>query len=149
MDTQNRSSHLARNPKTHAEHKREVFWQITLPLLIGILLMLAAVVAIILSATQSVTDLGRWADVSLMWLILPSLFFALILLISLIGFVYLISYLLRLIPRYALIVQHYFELAKNKVSQLTNLSIEPIFRMRSIWAAVRYAATLGRKQKDE
>jgi uncharacterized membrane protein YhdT len=149
MDTQNRSSHLARNPKTHAEHKREVFWQITLPLLIGILLLLAAVAAIILSATQPVTDLGRWADVSLMWLILPSLFFALILLISLIGFVYLISYLLRLIPRYALIVQHYFELTKNKVSLLTNLSIEPIFRMRSIWAAVRYAVTLGRKQKDE
>jgi hypothetical protein len=149
MDAQNQSFHLERNPKTHAEHKREVFWQITLPLLIGILLLLAAVAAIILSATQPVTDLGRWADVSLIWVILPSLFFALILLIILIGFVYLISYLLRLIPRYALIVQHYFELAKNKVSQLTNLSIEPIFRMRSIWAAVRYAATLGRKQKDE
>jgi uncharacterized protein involved in cysteine biosynthesis len=149
MDAQNRSLHHERNPKTHAEHKREVFWQITLPLLIGILLMLAAVAAIILSATQPVTDLGRWSDVSLMWLILPSLFFALILLIILIGFVYLISYLLRLIPRYAVIVQLYFELAKSKVSQLTNLTIEPIFRMRSIWAAMRYAATLGRKQTRE
>jgi uncharacterized membrane protein len=146
MDTQNRSLHLERNPKTHAEHRREAFWQITFPLVIGILLLLAAVAVIILSATQPVTDVGRWADVSLMWLILPSLIFALILLVLLIGFVYLISYLLRLIPHYALIVQLYFEAGKNKVSQLSNLSIEPILRIRAIWAAMRYAARLGRKK---
>ena len=146
MDTQNRSLHLERNPKTHAEHRREAFWQITFPLVIGILLLLAAVAVIILSATQPVTDVGRWADVSLMWLILPSLIFALILLVLLIGFVYLISYLLRLIPHYALVVQLYFEAGKNKISQLSNLSIEPILRIRAIWAAMRYAARLGRKK---
>ena len=146
MDTQNRSLHLERNPKTHAEHRREAFWQITFPLVIGIPLLLAAVAVIILSATQPVTDVGRWADVSLMWLILPSLFFALILLVLLIGFVYLISYLLRLIPHYALVVQLYFEAGKNKISQLSNLSIEPILRIRAIWAAMRYAARLGRKK---
>jgi len=149
MDNQNRSVHLERNPTTYAEHRRETFWQITFPLVIGILLLLAAVAVIILSATQPVTDVGRWADVSLMWLILPSLFFALILLVLLIGFVYLISYLLRFIPRYALIVQLYFEAGKNKVSQLSNLSIEPILKMRSIWAAVRYAARLGKKPARE
>ena len=146
MDTQNRSLHLERNPKTHAEHRREAFWQITFPLVIGILLLLAAVAVIILSATQPVTDVGRWADVSLMWLILPSLIFALILLVLLIGFIYLISYLFRLIPHYALIVQLYFEAGKNKISQLSNLSIEPILRIRAVWAAMRYAARLGRKK---
>ena len=146
MDTQNRSLHLERNPKTHAEHRREAFWQITFPLVIGIPLLLAAVAVIIISATQPVTDVGRWADVSLMWLILPSLIFALILLVLLIGFVYLISYLLRLIPHYALVVQLYFEAGKNKISQLSNLSIEPILRIRAIWAAMRYAARLGRKK---
>ena len=146
MDTQNRSLHLDRNPKTHAEHRREVFWQITFPLMIGMLLVLAAVAIIILSAIQPVTDVGRWADVSLMWLILPSLFFALILLVLLVGFVYLISYLLRLIPHYALIVQLYFEAGKNKVSQFSNLIIEPLLRMRSWWAAMRYGARLGKKK---
>lgn len=149
MDNQSRTNHLDRNPKTHAIHRRETFWQITFPLGIGILLLLAAVAVIILSATQPVTDVGRWADVSLVWLILPTLFFALIFLVLLIGFVYLISYSLRIIPRYALIVQLYFEAGKNKVSQLSNLSIEPIVRLRSTWAAVRYAARLGKKQAPE
>jgi hypothetical protein len=146
MDTQSRSNHLERNPKTHAEHRRESFWQITLPLVIGILLILAAVGAIIFSATQPMTDVGRWAGVSLMWLILPSLFFALLLLILLIGLVYLVSYLLRLIPHYALIVQLYFEAGKAKISQVANMIVEPLLRMRSTWAAMRYAAGRGKKQ---
>ena len=146
MDTQNRSLLLERNPKTHAKHRRDVFWQIIFPLMIGMLLLLAALALIIFSAIQPVTDVGRWADVSLMWLIVPSLFFALILLVLLIAFVYLISFLLRLIPHYALIVQLYFEAGKNKVSQLSNLMIEPLLRMRSVWAAMRFAARLGKKK---
>jgi hypothetical protein len=149
MDTQSRFSHLERNPKTHAEHRREVFWQITLPLVFGILLVLAAVIAIILSATRPVTDLGRWADVSLMWLILPSLFFALLLLILLVGFIFLCSFLLRLVPHYAHILQIYFELAKTKISRLANGSIEPILRISSIWAAMRYAIGRGTRREHE
>jgi len=149
MDNQNRSIHLERNPKTHSEHKREVFWQITLPLVIGILVILAAVGAIIFSITQPVTDVGRWADVSLMWLILPSLFFALLFLILLAGLIYAISFLLRLVPRYALIIQLYFEQARSKVGQLMNLSTEPILRINSIWAAIRYATERGGKPSHE
>jgi uncharacterized protein involved in cysteine biosynthesis len=146
MDTIRSSSYPERNPKTHAEHKREVFWQITLPLVIGILLLVAAVVAIILSATHPVTDVGRWADVSLMWIILPSLFFALIMLVILIGLAYGISRLIGVIPRYSHIIQLYFEQAKGKVSQLTNLMAEPILRVNSVWAAARRAGRLGKKE---
>ncbi|MFZ2095707.1 MAG: hypothetical protein WAV05_03630 [Anaerolineales bacterium] len=146
MDNQKRAAQFERNPRTHAEHRREVFWQITLPLVIGMLLVLAAVVVIIISTVQPVTDVGRWADVSLMWLILPSLFLAFILLAILIGLIVLISYLLRLIPRYALIVQLYIEQAKGKISQIFNLSVEPILRVEAIWAAVRYASRLCKKE---
>lgn len=138
MGIQNQFSRIDRNPKTHAEHRREVFWQITLPLLLGILVLLAGVGAIIFSAIQPVTDLERWADVSLMWMILPSLFIALLVLVILSGFVYAVSFVYRLIPRYARIVQLYFELGKSKISQLSNLTIEPIIRLDTLWARVRY-----------
>jgi hypothetical protein len=145
MDTTRRSVYPERNPKTHAEHRREVFWQITLPLVIGILLLLAALAAIIFSAAQPITDVGRWADVSLMWIILPSLFFALIILVILIGLVYGISRLLSIIPRYAYIIQRYFEQGRGKVSQLTNLMAEPVLKINSFWAAARRAVRLGKK----
>jgi hypothetical protein len=149
MDTQKRFLLPERNPKTHAEHRREVFWQITLPLAIGLLLLLAAVAAIIFSATQPVTDLERWSDVSLMWMIVPSLFFALIILIVLIGFVYAITFILKIVPRYARVVQLYFELGKGKLSRLSNLSVEPILRVRSIWAVLRLAGRQGDKTTKE
>jgi hypothetical protein len=145
MEHQNRVSQPLRNPKTHAEHRREVFWQITFPLLIGILLLLAAVGVIVYLTVQPVTDVGRWADVSLIWLILPSLFLAFLMLAILIGFIVLVSYLLRLIPPYALIVQLYIEQFKGKLSQIFNLSVEPIFKIQTLWAAMRHAARLGKK----
>ena len=72
--------------------------------------------------------------------LLSGLFIALIILVLLVGIIYLVSYLLRLVPRYAHIVQVYFELGKSKVSQITNLSVEPILRISTILAALRYAA---------
>lgn len=149
MDPSTKLPNSERNPKTHVAHKREVFWQITLPLLIGILLMIAAMIAIILSATQPVTDVSRWADVSLMWMILPSLFFALILLAITVGLVIAISQLLKVVPRYAYILQLYFEQGKGKISQLTQLMVEPILRVSSFWAAARRASRLGRRQSQD
>jgi uncharacterized membrane protein YhdT len=148
MDTA-RIPHPSRNPKTHISHKRDVFWQITLPLVIGILLVLAAMAAIIFSATQPVTDVSRWADVSLIWLILPSLFIALILLAITIGLVIAISQLLKVVPRIACILQLYFVQGKDKISHLTNLIVEPILRLNSFLAAARRASKLKRRESQE
>ena len=149
MDGSNRHLLPERNPKTHALHRREVFWQIMLPLLIGILFVLAAIAAIVFFATQPASELGRWADVSLIWLILPSLFIALIILIILIGFVYAITLLLRLTPRYARIVQLYFEIGKARISQVSNLAIEPILRIRSLSAVLRRFGRWGSERADQ
>jgi len=145
MDSPKNAVLPERNPKTHAQHRREVFWQITLPLLIGILLLLAVVAGVVYSATQPAAELDRWGSVSLMWLILPSLFIALILMAFLAGLVYLVSQLLRLIPPYANVAQQYFEKGKTKVAQLSNLSIEPVVRLRSYWAVLRRA---GRRKYE-
>jgi hypothetical protein len=145
MDNKSRLGQLERNPKTHLEHKREVFWQITLPLLVGILLILAAVGAIIFFTIQPVTDVERWADVSLIWLIPPMLILAFIFLVLLAGLIFAVSFLLRMIPHYAWLIQRYLEQGMSKVRQVLNLSTEPILRINSIWAAIRYATERGRK----
>ena len=150
METQDRLNQLPRNPITHREHKREVFWQITLPLLAGILIILATVGAIIFFTIQPMTDVERWADVSLIWIILPSLVFALIFLVLLAGLIFAVSFLIRLIPRYAFVIQLYFEQGKSKIGQVLNLIAEPFLRINSIWASIRYATERGRKPvKDQ
>src|SRR4030042_2087101 len=144
MDAPNKYLVPERNPVTHAKHRREVFWQIILPMLIGLLLVLTVVCIIIFSGTSSTSELSRWADVSMIWLILPSLFIALLFLFILIAFTYLISVVLRMTPRYARIIQQYFEIGKNKVSQISDRITAPIVKTRSIWAVVRHPGRFGK-----
>src|SRR5512143_3088678 len=115
MDAANKHLLPERNPKTHAEHRREVFWQITIPLVSGSLLILAAIVAIIFFATQPAPELDRWASVSLMWLIFPSLFIVLIMLVVLISIVFAVTVVLQKTPRFARMLQLYAEVAESKV----------------------------------
>jgi hypothetical protein len=138
-----------RNPVTHARHRREVFYQITLPLLIGLLLLIVFFVFILLTVTQGGSTLQRWADVSLIWLIIPALFFTLIILVMMGAFIYLITFLLRLIPGYAHIGQMYLEMVKTRVGKITDLIVEPFLRTRSGWAVLRQAGKLGRHPLDE
>lgn len=138
-----------RNPITHAKHRKEVFWQIIFPMLIGVLLVLVVSIIVLLSATHEATNLSRWADVSLIWLILPSLFFALLLLIFLGGVVYLVTVLLQITPRYACIIQNYFELGKYKVIQISHQITSPIVKGKSMWAVVRNVGKLGRQPPEE
>jgi hypothetical protein len=56
---------------------------------------------------------------------------------------------LRRIPHVALIIQLYIDQARDKIRQVLNLSAEPILRINSIWAAIRYATGRGRKPTHE
>lgn len=137
MENQKRMLQSERNPKTHAQHRREVFWQIILPLIAGVLLLLAALAVIILSATQPVTELRRWADVSLVWIILPSLFFAFIPLVILVGLVYGVSKILQAVPVYTHKIQRFLERVSGNITRLADLMAEPVLRIHTFRAAVQ------------
>jgi hypothetical protein len=149
MDSKDRLAASQRNPKTHAAHRREELWQIFLPLVLGILLILAALGAIIFSAIQPVNELGRWASVSLVWLIMPALVIAFIILVIVSGLIYAVSFLMGKLPHAALVVQLFIEQVKGKAGQVLNTVAEPILRINSIWAAIRYASGRGRKPAGE
>lgn len=144
MNTPNRFENIERNPKTHAAHRKETFWQIILPLLIGVLFILVIVLGVILSALQPVSEVSRYADVSIIWMIMPALFFALLMMLVLAAFVYAITMLLRLLPRYAAIALLYLEMGKEKVIHFSDMITGPIVKTRSTWAVVRW---IGRRGK--
>jgi uncharacterized membrane protein len=149
MEAPNKLILPERNPLTHARHRKEVFWQITIPLMIGILLVLVAVTVVLLSATHAATNLSRWADVSLIWLILPSLLIAFIFFIILIAFTYLITIVLKMTPPYARIIQLYFETGKSKVVFYSNKVTEPIVKARSVWAVLAHPSRYGKQPPGE
>ncbi len=137
-----------RNPVTHAAHRREVFWQITLPLLIGGLLLLAALVGVIVAAVGANVGVSRWADVSLIWLLLPVLPLALGILAVTAAITYGVTALLGVFPGYARLVQDYFLLFERKVKELDARIVEPVLKLHAWLAGLRQAKSSLKAQID-
>ena len=83
---------LVRNPVTRKRHQKEVLWQITIPMLIGSLILLVLAALAVAAATGIVPgDTRRWADISMIWLIVPVMLVTLLALLFLAGSIYAID----------------------------------------------------------
>jgi len=168
-----------RNPLTHARHRKEVFWQITFPLIIGALIVVGAIVALLvmtvneanlegaLPQPENTSMLGditaddvailryqngmtaRLSNVSQMWLLLPALLFALLTAAVLIGLVYLFTKLLGVLPGYMRIAQDYVSLASLRIRHVLDLVLEPILKVKSFTAGARQARQAVKQQTSE
>lgn len=121
-----------RNPVTQQKHRREVLRQITFPLLIGVLLMLVLCVLPFLGADQTVS---RWADISLIWLIIPMLFVAFVFLVLLGAIAYGVIYLIRILPVQMRRLQDLFLTIRTVLHKLTDKMVEPVLKAKSLSAA--------------
>jgi sterol desaturase/sphingolipid hydroxylase (fatty acid hydroxylase superfamily) len=130
---------LPRNPITHQRHRREVFWQITFPILvISLVLLLLAVMATGLSSEKAST----WADISIIWMIIPALIFSLLAMIILAALVYLTLRLLHILPFYFFKGHNWFLLVNVRLAHIEDNLAEPFLRLRA-WKAG--AGALGRQ----
>jgi hypothetical protein len=136
----NNSKLPQRNPITHAVHRREVFWQVTVPLVIGTLIILSLATGVWFVSYNSASQA---ADISLIWLILPALIFTLIFTFLLGGLTFGLIKLISILPPYAALVQNYFVLFNLKVTRAVNVAVEPVLKAASALAWLK--ALLGKK----
>lgn len=132
-----------RNPVTYERHRKEVMWQILVPVLIGAVIVLALA---ILATTRTDAQVSKGADVSVIWMITPMLIIALIFLVLLGAMVYGVMSLLGILPGYARLVQDYFDAFRVQVGIISNKAVEPVLRMESIKASLR---ALGRSLRQK
>lgn len=154
-----------RNPLTHAKHRREIFWQVTFPLIIAGLLLLAGIIALFVmiqnemkleqiklqaEASAIMGDVtseeaaivyyqrgttARLANISQIWLLLPVLLFSLLVMGILIALVVLSTKLLGILPGYMVIAQNAFTLVHLRTRNVLDVVVEPILKAKSISAA--------------
>ena len=129
---------LERNQITYRRHRREVFWQVTVPIAVGIILLAALAYLV----TQTTSDQASvWADISAIWLIVPVMMISLLSLVLLFASIYLNVRLIRILPYYSLQVQKWFSLLAAQISRLDNRAVEPILRFQGFRASI---TVLGR-----
>jgi hypothetical protein len=132
-----------RNPVTHARHRREVFWQITFPLLLGVVLCLA--LSFLIAVTPA-TGARQWANISLVWLILIGLLFSLILTLILAACVGLILFLLNKLPILFYKLYGWTLILGAHLDQIGSRLVEPILRVHSFRASLRAFSRSMRRQ---
>lgn len=125
---------LQRNISTHRLHKKQVFWQIIVPLIIGIPILLTLAILALLSGSESIS---HWADISLIFLSIPLMLIGLFISALIVSLTIGVYRLMQYTPTYAYLVQHYACLVRTHVLQGCNVSVEPILFVRSTTAAIR------------
>jgi hypothetical protein len=132
-----------RNPVTHALHRREVLWQITVPLVIGGIVILALAV---LAAFGSSGNVSRWADISLIWVLSPMLVISLIFFVILAGLAYLMIVVIRKLPPLMRRFQDLVATLGAQVRKITDLIVEPILRIHSFTTSVQAGRREAKRQ---
>jgi hypothetical protein len=143
MDDFEPDHYSLRNPLTWEKHRKEVLWQITVPVAI-----FTAIVVIVWLASWGLgyASASRWADISLIWLIVPILFAALIVIVLQAGMIYLLIRLMRVLPFYAYRTHGFLNIIGIRISSAGNRVVEPVLRVQSFQASLRsFGRALRRK----
>jgi hypothetical protein len=131
------SSQPQRNPETHAAYKRSVLRQVTLPTLIGLLVLIALVAIVIYAGASGDAQVSRWADISLIWILLPCTLFALLILLFLLALTIGLTRLLSILPAYTYRLQLLIFRIQAGIESGTNKVAAPILKLNSLLASAR------------
>ncbi len=121
------------NPVTRAAHRRDFFRRVTLPLILSLVMLIAALVAFIL---LPVGDVAAWSQIASIMLIGLTMLLSLFTLAFLGALVFLVSYLLRLLPPYTRMAQDGVEKIKEYAVKGADIPAKPVIQVKSFIAAI-------------
>lgn len=143
MNNKGIEKYKPRNPATHAKHRREVLWQITIPLIAGVVVLIALAVWLSLVSFGDIELAEKWASVSLIWLIIPAMVMTLVLALILGGILYLVIKLIDSFPALAFKIEEFMLQVRIKARQISDAAVKPVTSAKSGWAGFR--AIFGRR----
>jgi len=112
----------------------QVFWQIWLPLIVCIALVLfLAVITSISARTEFVT---KWSHFSTIYIIIPALVIGFIFLALLVAMVYGFARLIGILPVYTRLVQNYFFKAAVFIRLWSNKAVAPVLSIKAGLAGI-------------
>jgi hypothetical protein len=138
----------------HKQHKKDVFWQIWLPIGIGAIAFLALGVMAGFSLQTGTESAARWGHIAVMWMIMPVFVAGLMSLLLLIGMIVGVSKIIQIVPKYSNIVLMYSQRLARAIRTLANKSTQPVLifssykaALQHFWVAVQYALFGGYHDK--
>ena len=122
--------------ESYKRHRKELVWQIILPMVLTSLLLIALIVLINVATFRDGGDVGRWAAISTIWIVIPIMLGLLIVTALLGGLVYLMQKLLNITPTYTSMAQDYVYLAQGYIKRATEAIVKPVLELNGILASI-------------
>jgi hypothetical protein len=124
-------------------HRKQMVRQIILPVVLAALLMISLIVLISISTFSQGGDVGRWAAISTIWIVLPIMVAGIIFLAVLGGLIYLLALALGRLPYYTGIAQDYVYKARGYILRGADMVVKPIIAFDGFLENIR--AFFGRE----
>jgi hypothetical protein len=115
-------------------HKRQFAWQILVPFLVMAGLIITGAVLVVTGETSRT---GTWADVSVIWILVPTLLFALMFLVIIITIIYGMIKLLQILPRYTGKTQDIFAQVSAGTRKAADGATKPFVWYRQAGAVIK------------
>jgi len=121
------------------KHKRQAFWQILFPLILLGGGIVAGAVLIAISSSNGNGAVSQWAHVSTIFLVMPVMAIAIVLLLVFSGLFYLLIVIAKKTPAYSIKVQNIFSQVKSVSNQVLNGSVKPVFWIKGTLSGISKA----------
>ena len=121
--------------ESYVKHRRDVNRQIILPIVLATLVAVGLAVLSGFAATNNSTSVSLWADISLIWLIIPMMGMAIVILALVVAMVYGLNRLLKITPHYTGLAQYYTFWFSAQVKIWTDKLTKPVLWIKS-WIGI-------------
>ena len=129
--------------ESYRMHRRQRTSQIILPMVLAALLFIGMIVLVNIATFRDNGDVGRWAAISTIWIVIPVCIAGFIFLALLGGLVYLMARLLGVVPTYTGMAQDFVHKLAIRIRRAADMAVKPVFSMNGFGASLK--ALLGRK----
>jgi len=122
--------------ESYLKHRKQVVWQVILPVALASLLIVALIALINISTFNQGGDVARWAAISTIWIVVPIMIGLLIFLAFMVGLVYLMKKLLNVTPTYTGMAQDYVHIGAAYIRRAADAIVKPVLQLNGILAGI-------------
>lgn len=123
--------------QSSSRHRRQVFWQIVLPVVLAAAGGIFLIVILSLGTINGSTASAQWASIAIIWMIIPFLVLGLLAGLGLAAMIYLIARLTHKLPTFTHLVHTYLQIIEIRTKILLNKVAQPQISLLSRLAAVK------------
>ena len=129
--------------ESYQRHRRQLALQIILPVVLFAILIVALIVLVNIATFRDGGDVGRWAAISTIWIVIPIMIAGFIFLALMTGIIDLLKRLLQITPLYTGQAQDLVHKIAIRIRRAADASVKPVIFLDSIGAMIK--RLLGRK----